>query len=283
MNFHTPPLTYVSHVKINVSDMQAALNFYTGLLGFSILEQNGNEVHLTADGKTSFLSLTVPEHPIEKKKTTGLYHFAILLQNRSELAALLVHLLQNDLEVGAADHNVSEAIYVDDPDGNGIEFYCDRSPDQWTWARNHVVMTTDPLNFEDMATTMAPGQKWEKMPESAIMGHLHLHVSSLAPATNFYTECLGLSVVSHIHGKAVFMSTGKYHHHIAINVWNGTDAPQPEPGSVGLDTFTLSYPDQDALDAAVERLRKMKYEVSTADQMVTSIDPSGNRVIMAVS
>ncbi|MFC3418479.1 VOC family protein [Salinicoccus hispanicus] len=280
MTFHTPPAIYVSHVKINVSDMESALAFYTRLLGFSILEQNDREVHLTADGKTCFLTLNVPDHPVEKKKTTGLYHFAILLSERSDLAALVIHLARNNVALGAADHSVSEAIYLNDPDGNGIEVYVDRPSETWLWRGDNVQMTTEPLDFEEMSKTLRPDQKWEKMPESAIMGHLHLHVSDLSPAVIFYTTGLGLEIVSEFMGSAVFMSTSRYHHHVAVNAWNGTGVPQPEPGSVGLDTFTLAYPDQDALDAAVKRLSSLGYDVSDEDHSMISVDPSGNKVKM---
>lgn len=283
MNFHTPPAVYVSHVKLDVSSMKDALAFYNGLLGFSVLEKNDREAHLTVDGKTSFLTLNIPDSPIEKKKTTGLYHFAILLSERSDLAALVIHLARNNLPIGAADHSVSEAIYFNDPDGNGIEVYVDRDPKTWVWVGGDVQMTTEPLDFEGIGKTLDSDQRWERMPESAVMGHLHLHVSDLTPAVPFYIKGLGLQIVSQLGGSAVFMSTNGYHHHVAVNVWNGTGAPQPEPGSVGLNTFTLVYPDHGTLNATVDRLREMEYEVYEEEDLIFSLDPSGNKIVMTAN
>ncbi|GAB3062138.1 VOC family protein [Salinicoccus sesuvii] len=278
MSFHTPSSVHVSQVNLNVSSIESALPFYTDLLGFSILEENDRMVHLTVDGQTSFLTLNVPVLPIEKKKTAGLYHFAILLAEKSELAALVIHLAHNNIQLGAADHGVSEAVYFNDPDGNGIEVYVDRNPETWTWSGGNVQMVTDPLDFDGLAKTLKSDQKWRKMPTSTVMGHLHLHVSDLSKAVPFYTEGLGLDIVSRVGESAVFMSSSQYHHHIAINIWNGAGAPQPEAGSVGLKSFTLSYPNQDTLDAATARLEKMGYEVFEEDGLTVTQDPSGNRV-----
>lgn len=280
MNFHTPPATHVSHVKINVSDMKEALNFYTGLLGFSILEQSDKDAQLTTDGKTSILSLHEPENPVEKKRTSGLYHFAILLPERADLAAVTIHLAKNDVRLGASDHLVSEALYLNDPDGNGIEIYRDRRPEEWSWNGSRVEMTTDPLDFENLVKSLEEGQEWQGMPEGTVMGHLHLHVSDMPSAVKFYTEGLGLKIVAEFPGQAAFMSSEDYHHHIAVNVWNGIGAPQPEPDSVGLNAFVMSYPDKAALNAAAKRLEDLGYEVGSEDGATVSYDPSGNKVIM---
>ncbi|KIH69902.1 VOC family protein [Salinicoccus roseus] len=280
MNFHKSPATHVAHVKINVSDMKEALNFYTGLLGFKVLEQNGKDVQLTADDKTSILSLHEPENAIEKKRTSGLYHFAILLPERADLAAITIHLAKNDVRLGASDHLVSEALYLNDPDGNGIEIYRDREPEEWSWNGPRVEMTTDPLDFENLVESLEEGQEWQGMPEGTVMGHLHLHVSDMPSAVKFYTEGLGLKVVAEFPGQAAFMSSEDYHHHIAVNVWNGIGAPQPEPGSVGLNEFIMNYPDEASLNAAAKRLEDLGHEVISKDGTTVSYDPSGNKAIL---
>ena len=134
MGFHTKPTTFVGHVKIKVGNLERSIKFYQNVLGFNILEQTKSSAKLTADGKTSILSLEQPENVIPKQgRTVGLYHFAILLPEKSDLANIVVHFRENGIRFAASDHLVSEALYLNDPDGNGIEIYSDRDPSRWRW------------------------------------------------------------------------------------------------------------------------------------------------------
>ncbi|WP_020006240.1 VOC family protein [Salinicoccus albus] len=281
MNFHKAPATHVQHVKINVSDLERSVEFYTNTIGFKILEQDKNSASLTTDGKTSILSLYQPSHPQPKGRTSGLYHFAILLPERKDLAAITMHLARKQMRLGSADHDVSEALYMSDPDGNGIEIYIDRDPEAWTWHGDQVNMVTEPLDAEGLLKDFNPSGEWHGLPEDTVMGHLHLHVADLDSTLKFYTEGLGMNIVCKFGGQAIFMSTEDYHHHIAINLWHGADAPAPETDSVGLNTYTLKYPNAEARDAAVSRLENSG--VSTADKgdSVFAQDPSGNHVELA--
>ncbi|WP_045519502.1 VOC family protein [Neobacillus niacini] len=283
MGFHTKPTTFVGHVKIKVENLERSLKFYQDVLGFDILEQTTSTVTLTTDGKTSILSLVQPENVIPKQgRTTGLYHFAILLPERSDLANIVIHLVEKGIKFGSSDHLVSEALYLDDPDGNGIEIYIDRDPSEWSWKGEEVAMTVDPLDFKNLLTTVNSGKTWQGMPEGTVMGHIHLHVSELKKTEEFYVIGLGFDVVNRYGGQALFLSAGKYHHHIGVNTWNGLGAPTPSENSVGLESFTLILPNEEARNQLVSNLKKIGSNVHEENKKFITYDPSGNRVELAI-
>ncbi|MEH7178129.1 VOC family protein [Neobacillus vireti] len=283
MGFHTKPTTFVGHVKIKVENLQRSLTFYQDVLGFDILEQTAATAKLTSDGKTSILSLEQPENVIPKKgRTTGLYHFAILLPKRSDLANIVIHLVNKGIKFGSSDHLVSEALYLNDPDGNGIEIYIDRDPSEWSWKGTEVAMTVDPLDFKNLLTTVIQGTTWNGMPAGTVMGHIHLHVSELNKTEEFYVNGLGFDVVNRYGAQALFISTGKYHHHIGLNTWNGIGAPAPAKNSVGLESFTLILPNEEARKQIIRNLRQIGANVMEENNTFVTHDPSGNRVELAI-
>ena len=283
MKFHQKPVTFVSHVKIKVGNLERSVEFYEKMLGFSVLEKTSSEAKLTADGKTSCLTLIEPENVIPKQaKTTGLYHFAILLPTAKDLANIVVHLARNGIPFGSSDHLVSEAIYLSDPDGNGIEIYRDRPPSGWHWQGGEVKMAVDPLDFETLLKHASPDNPWEKLPKETVIGHIHLHVAELSTAEKFYVEGLGMDVVNRFGTEALFFSYGKYHHHIGVNTWNGVGAPSPAPNSTGLESFTLLFADEKARQQAVGNLRKIGAEVKEEENHFITFDPSGNCIELVV-
>lgn len=282
MGFHSKPTTYVGHVKIKVVNLERAIKFYRDILGFGILEQTTSTAKLTTDGKTSILSLEQPQNVTPKQgRTTGLYHFAILLPEKSDLANIVVQLTENGIRFGASDHLVSEALYLHDPDGNEIEIYIDRHPSEWSWSGEEVAMAVDPLNFENLLT-YATASKWNGMPEKTVMGHIHLHVAELEKTEAFYVKGLGLDVVNRFGGQALFLSAGKYHHHIGVNVWNGVGAPRPSKTSVGLEFFTLVYANEEARQEVIDNLQKIGVSVIEENRKFTTQDPSGNSIVLTV-
>ncbi|MBB5174298.1 VOC family protein [Texcoconibacillus texcoconensis] len=282
MSFHSNPHTYVDHVKLNVQDLQRSLKFYQEVIGFQVLKQSGSSAQLTADGKTSILSLDQPDGLTPKVgRTAGLYHFAILLPTRDHLAQFVQHIAKVGIPVGSSDHLVSEALYFSDPDGNGIEVYSDRDPSTWEWKNDEVKMTVDPLNIPELQASHQP--EWDGLPEDTVMGHLHLHVSNLQEAEEFYTRGLGFEVVCRFGLQAVFISTGKYHHHIALNTWNGIGAPKSLEHSVGLQSFHITYPTVEEISDAVDRLTSLGVSVIKENDVYQVEDPSGNHVQLKVS
>lgn len=280
MKFHQPPHIYTGEVVLKVTDLDKLTRFYTETIGFRILERGENRVVLTADGQKPLLILEQPEHILPKEaRRTGLYHFAILLPTRADLGKAIKHFSRNEVRLGASDHLVSEALYLSDPDGNGIEIYRDREPEAWTWQDGFVGMSTDPIDAPGIV--MASGnEEWDGLPAGTVMGHVHLHVANLAESQAYY-EALGFEVVTP-YPQALFMSTGKYHHHIGMNTWNGAGAPRPSKESAGLEAFTLVYPDQPTLDAAIERIKGLSAAVESAAEHFVTEDPAGNGIILRI-
>lgn len=281
--FFEAPTIYVGEVNINVTNIKRSLDFYRDFLGFKVLEQTENEATLTADGKTKLLTLVQPEDVKPKApRTSGLYHYAILLPSRADLAALLKHIAEQsggNMRLGASDHYVSEALYFDDPDGNGIEIAHDRDSSAWEWQGEHVSMATVALDAQSLLADMKG--PWEGMPEETVMGHIHLHVADIEASREFYVNGIGYDVVTEFPG-ALFTSHNGYHHHIGLNIWNGAGAPQPPENSVGLNWFTLVFPSQEVREATLDNLRKLNTPVQEADGDYLVKDPAGNTIRLVI-
>lgn len=278
--FFQKPTVFVGEVNINVTNLERSLDFYRDFMGFKVLKQTDKRAVLTADGKKGILSLEQPEHVKPKeRRTTGLYHFAILLPTRGDLGAFLKHLIQEkgqQIQLGASDHYVSEALYFSDPDGNGIEIAHDRPSSEWGWDGDQVNMATVQLDAEGVLAA-ASNKDWEGMPSDTLMGHIHLHVADIDQTENFYVNGLGFDVVTKFPG-ALFTSTNNYHHHIGLNVWNGVGAKAPEEDSVGLNWFTLVFPDENRRAEVMKRIEEVGGTVEKAEDDFITEDPSGNKI-----
>jgi catechol 2,3-dioxygenase len=283
MGFHSKPTTFIGHVKVKVENLQRSIQFYQDILGFDILEQTASTAKLTTDGKTSILSLEQPEDVMPKQgRTTGLYHFAILLPTQSDLANIVVHLVGKGIRFGSSDHLVSEALYLHDPDGNEIEIYRDRVPSEWKWNDKEVAMTVDPLDFENLLKHATPDKPWQKMPKETVMGHIHLHVSELIKTEEFYVKGLGMDVVNRFGTQALFLSYGRYHHHVGVNTWNGVGAPAPAKNSVGLESFTLLFDNEETRQETVTNLKQIGAKVLEENNQFITFDPSGISIELAI-
>ncbi|MBM7694082.1 catechol 2,3-dioxygenase [Peribacillus deserti] len=282
MEFHSESNIYVGEVNLKVTNLERSLRFYQEVIGFQIVEQSERKAKLSANGKTVLLSIEQPENVTAKERnTTGLYHFALLLPNRSDLADIVNHFVKIGLPIGSSDHLVSEALYFSDPDGNGIEIYADRVPAQWTWKDGEVQMTVDPLDFKDLLSEAK--QEWKGLPAKSVMGHIHLHVSELSDIEEFYIKGLGFEVVSHLGSQALFIATGKYHHHIGLNTWAGEGAPAPSENSAGLSWYSLVFPSKEARERVVRQLEGIGSSVHEEEEgVLLTRDPSGNRIHLLV-
>jgi len=282
MHFHRKPTTFVGQVNLKVQDLERSIAFYQEVIGFKVLEQTERKANLTADGKTVLLSIEQPNDVFPKQgRTTGLYHFALLLPKRSDLARIVQYFMEIGIQFGSSDHLVSEALYLADPDGNEIEIYIDRDPSEWNWHNGEVEMTVDPLNFPDLLSG-GKQQSWKGLPAETIMGHIHLHVSELKKTEEFYIKGLGFEVVNRFGAQALFISDGKYHHHIALNTWNGVGAPTPAPNSVGLESFHLILPSEEKKNEIITQLKNIGASVNEENGSTIATDPSGIRIHLGI-
>ena len=214
------------------------------------------------------------------KKRAGLYHFAILLPERKYLADMLQNLCDKHDQIhfdGFADHLVSESVYIRDPDFNGIEIYRDRPMSEWNWDGNRIEMATLPLNTSDLLKE-STDEGWKEMPSKTTIGHVHLHVRDLAEALKFYHEILGLNLTATI-PTAAFFAAGKYHHHIAVNTWLGTNILPPSPQGIGLNHFSIGLPSKAEYERLVRQLSR--YGIGIEDLSERSVfvqDMDGMRV-----
>ena len=280
MKFHNKPYTFVELVELKVTNLENSLTFYQEVVGFKVLEKTATKALLTADGQTALLSIEQPADIIPtQQKTTGLYHFALLLPTREDLGAVLRHFAETNIRIGAGDHLVSEALYLNDPDGNGIEIYSDRPDTEWTWKDGYVGMDTLQIDAQSILEAGANTQ-WNGLPEGTVMGHIHLSVKELVETEKFF-NALGLQVVTPYPG-ALFMASGKYHHHVGLNTWNGVGASAPAENVVGLKAFTLVFPSTEELNAAIDQLKAIEVEVIQEDGIFTTKDPSQNKIKMIV-
>lgn len=286
-HFHKKPNMYVSHVQIKVSNLQQSIEYYKAVIGFDVLEQTENTAILTFDGATSLLSLEqVANAEGLRRGQTGLYHFAILLPTRKDLGNFIQNIIQQNVRVGAGDHHVSEAFYLNDPDGNGIEVYIDRPEENWIWDdKGYVYMTTEQVNVQSVLAE-ADG-KWNGLPKGTVMGHIHLSVADLAESEKFYTEVLGYEVVTRYGNQALFISTGKYHHHIGMNTWESLGGTPIPSNGVGLKSFTIVLDNEAQANQIKANLEKYGAAVEQFEEAPThggkqafsTLDPSGIRII----
>lgn len=283
MKFHQHPHVYVNQVHLHVTDLHRSLTFYHEIIGLRTLKESQESIVLTADGETPLVTITQPKNVTAKEpRRAGLYHFALLLPSRSDLAACLKHLIESGYPLqGASDHLVSEAIYLGDPDGNGIEIYADRPSEQWEWDNEYVRMDTVALDVEDLFSEWQE-KEWNGLPKETVMGHIHLHVANLQEAERFYCDGLGFDIVTRYGGQALFVSSGGYHHHIGLNTWNGIGASAPSEKSAGLKDYTIVYPSEESRAKVMERLKELGYPVEQIEDTVKVKDPSGTRIILAI-
>jgi len=283
MFFHQKPNIVVGDIHLFVTDIERSIDFYQHIIGMHLLKKSQRCALLTADGQNVLITLEVPEHVVPKQpRRSGLYHFALLLPNRKALAQMLLRLLQLGYSLeGASDHLVSEALYLSDPDGNGMEIYADRSADMWEWKNGQVLMETKALDMEALLEE-SEGISLAELPSDTLIGHIHLHVADLEASKQFYCDGLGFRVVSHYGSQALFISTGGYHHHIGLNVWNGIGVPAPDENSVGLKWMTLVYPDEVTRLQVVERLQHMGAFVEKRAGEIVAQDPSGTRIKLII-
>ena len=276
------PRTAIGTVHLTVSDLGRSRSFYERVLGLSSRERDDG-LALGVDGERPLIELRGDSSaPRLDRRATGLFHLAVLLPSRRDLAFALARLAETRWPLdGASDHLVSEALYLSDPDGNGIEIYRDRPRGQWREVDGRLQMATLPLDLRDIASELpAPGAAQVEPPAETRIGHVHLQVSELERTEAFYSGVLGFDVMVRGYPGALFVAAGGYHHHIGLNTWHSAGSGPPSPGAVGLRYFEVELPDGTGLDTVLERVTAAGLRAEAIDGGQLVRDPSGNGVLL---
>lgn len=278
------PDTDLGTVYLKVSELDRSVRYYEEVIGLKLISREGAVARLGTGGSEALLQLEqLPAGAVQApRRRTGLYHFAILVPTREALGLAVRNFLQRRVPVGQGDHLVSEAIYLSDPDDNGIEVYADRPRDTWSYTpQGEVVMATDPVDIEGLLA-LAGDKPWTGLPAGTIMGHVHLHVRDLQEAKRFYVDTLGFDVVANYGGQALFVSAGGYHHHVGLNTWAGVGAPPPPANAPGLIHFTIRLPNDAELMRVLSALQENGVTAERHGDGWIASDPSSNRVLLTV-
>ena len=307
------PGASIGAVHLTIADLDRSVRFYETHLGFITHHRDAPTARLGAGG-ADLLVLAQSETTRRVSGTTGLYHFAILVPTRRDLARSFRRLIETrTLMRGAADHGVSEALYIADPDGNGIEIYRDRPREEWPFSAGRLRMTADPLDLVDLLGASGAGGAGEsggaggasraggaggagesggaggasgeggaggeRLPQGTIIGHVHLHVAHLDEAERFYGDVLGFQIMQRYGPGALFVSAGGYHHHVGLNTWAGVGALPAPPGAIGLRHFEVTLASEAALGAVASRARAAGLHLEGMDAGLLVRDPSNNGVL----
>ena len=276
--------THIGAVRLRVSDVEELTTFYERAIGLRTLARENGLTKLGAHEDAPLVELlAAPGAPARPPVSTGLFHMAILVPERADLARALVRLSAGGWRLtGASDHLVSEALYLNDAEGNGIEIYRDRPREEWRRdPSGELAMATLPLDLEAVLRELGPGASENPgpMPAGTRMGHVHLQVSDLGAAERFYTGPLELDVMVRSYPGALFVAAGGYHHHIGLNTWRSAGAPAPPDGALGLDRYELVLPDAGERDRLAGALEVYGEPLELEDGVLAT-DPSGNRVLL---
>jgi catechol 2,3-dioxygenase len=278
-------LTFASRTPLHIGaiglvarDLNRLTGFYRDLLGLTVQHRSDRVARLGVSGVTLIEIEHRPDALPDDPATAGLYHTAFLMPTRADHARWIRHIARNRVPItGASDHGVSEAFYLDDPEGNGIEVYNDRPPERWQRENGLVVMPTKPLDIEAVLTEVDPAATYPAAPEGLRIGHVHLRVGDVGKAEEFYRGALGLDLTRR-RGGATFMSSGGYHHHVGTNVWHSAGAGERDPNRAGLAWFSIEAADQAAFESAKARLNAAQAPLQTAGVGVETADPWGTRI-----
>lgn len=281
--YRLPAEIRLGPVRLQVAEVERSLAWYERVLGFRVIGRAAGRVVLGAHGDDApliELHERAGAQPVPRRGRLGLYHYAILLPDRAALGRLVAHLAAVGARAGASDHRVSEALYLQDPDGLGIEVYADRPRQGWRVEGREIAMTTAPLDLDDLVRAAA-GEPWSGMPAGTVVGHVHLHVGDLAAAEAFYHHGLGLDKVVWSYPGALFLSAGGYHHHLGTNTWAAGAAPAG-PNDARLLEWEIVVPSGDDVRGALDSLAAAGAPVEHTGDGGRAVDPWGTAVRLRV-
>jgi catechol 2,3-dioxygenase len=275
------PQASLGAIHLRTAGLDRMRAFYLEVLGLAILEQSPDRIRLGPSGGRILLELQEdPEAGAPGEPTAGLYHYAILLPGRADLARMLRHFTKTGQRLqGAADHLVSEALYLTDPEGNGIEVYADRPRSTWPGQGDRLRMSTVPLDVDSLIAEPGAHRPLDGMPQGARVGHIHLQVGDLAEAERFYKENLGFELTTR-GPQAAFLSAGGYHHHIGLNTWAGEGLPRHRSGQRGLERFTVALPSAEELESLLDHLSEEGHDPARSEGGWLLRDPAGVGVLL---
>ena len=277
-----PATTRMGAVHLTVADLERSLDYYRRRIGLGLLRREDGEASLGA-GDTELLRLVLEPGARPAVGHTGLFHYALRVPERADLARWLAHAARDHVPLlGMSDHFVSEALYLADPDGHGIEIYRDRPREVWE-GQVGARMTTDPLDVADLLGELEEpaSASFEGLPPGTDMGHVHLQVADVAEAVSFYRDVLGFDLMAELFGSAAFFGAGGYHHHVGANVWHSRGASPAPPGFAALQLATITLPDAAKRDRVVARVADAGREPETRPDGVLVRDPSGIGLLLA--
>jgi catechol 2,3-dioxygenase len=279
-----PARTALGAVHLTVSDLERSLEYYSRSIGLQLLGRDDRAASVGV-GKTELLVLVEEPGARPAAGYTGLYHFALLVPERSELAGWLAHAARDRVPlVGLSDHFVSEALYLSDPDGHGIEIYWDRPRQVWE-GQVAARMTTLALDVDSLLGELDDPRAapFDGLPAGTVMGHVHLKVAEIPATVAFYRDALGFGLMAQLGRQAAFLGAGGYHHHVGANTWESRGAPPPPPGTAALRQATVVLPERAERDAVLGRLERHGHapQESVAGPVVR--DPSGNLLLLTVA
>ena len=282
-----PQNARIGYVHLRVRSLEKELGFYESLLGFRETERAGDTVYLSADGENP-VHIILSENVNTRERvpyTTGLFHLAIRVPNRQELAKMFLRLYENKYPFhGFADHGVSEALYMADPEGNGVEIYFDRPRDLWPVKNGRLEMVTDPLDINGLIKELqGETYVWKGLHPQTDIGHVHLQVSKLSDARNFYQDTLGMDIMQDSFPGALFLSAGGYHHHIGVNIWASNGAAPAGSDAAGLIAFGLHIPDTPERDVLMKQLETNHYKIRIQADRVFTEDRDQNTIELIFS
>jgi catechol 2,3-dioxygenase len=276
LGYRLPDETHIGKVRLQVASLDRSIDYYEKVIGMRVIDRSASSAQLGPHGGDSVLI------QLDEKKTArgvprrgllGLYHFAILLPDRASLGSFVEHLAEIGAYAGMSDHLVSEAVYLTDPDGLGIEVYADRDRTTWTAVNDQIEMATKPLDVQNLIAA-AGGKKWTGMPVGTTIGHVHLYVGDIDKAADFYHSGLGLDKIVWNYPGALFLSAGGYHHHLGVNTW-AQGAPPATDDDARLLDWELVLPDAAKAKEAADALESAGYVIERSGDVVRARDPWG--------
>ena len=277
--YRLPDETHIGRVRLQVADLDRSISYYESVLGARIISRSENRAELGAHGDDRVLielNEKTGARQVPRRGLLGLYHFAVLLPDRAALGRFIAHLAELGVYAGMSDHFVSEAVYLTDPDGLGIEVYADRPRSSWRVSNQQLEMTTIALDARSVVDA-AGGRKWDGLPAGTTIGHVHFYVGDIERASAFYHSGLGLDKIVWNYPGALFMSAGGYHHHVGVNTWASGSSPATDDDA-RLVEWELVLPSASAVQEAAASIANAGYQISRDGNALVADDNWGIRV-----